>query len=148
MIKLVLVGLWACLVTLASTYAGSYFKAQQAKPAEAQKIEYKKTREVTVPKIADGAIQGYIIVELSYSLDAAAEKNTNAPPEVFLLDEAYRYIYADDGIDFDNMKKYDLQKFTKELIQRVNARMNAPILKDVLISEFNYMGKADMKKQI
>lgn len=148
MIKLVLVGLWACVITLASSYGGAYFKAQQSKPAEPQKIEYKKTREFTVPKIADGAIQGYVIVELSYSEDVAAEKNINAPPEVFLLDEAYRYIYSDETIDFDNMKKYDLQKFTRELIQRVNARMNAPILKDVLIQEFNYMGKADMKKQI
>ena len=148
MIKLVLVGLWACVITLASSYGGAYFKALQSKPAEAQKIEYKKTREFTVPKIADGAIQGYVIVELSYSEDIAAEKNINAPPEVFLLDEAYRYIYSDETIDFDNMKKYDLQKFTKELVKRVNARMNAPIITDVLIQEFNYMGKADMKKQI
>jgi len=147
-IKLVLVGLWACVITLASSYGGAYFKALQSKPAEAQKIEYKKTREFTVPKIADGAIQGYVIVELSYSEDIAAEKNINAPPEVFLLDEAYRYIYSDETIDFDNMKKYDLQKFTKELVKRVNARMNAPIITDVLIQEFNYMGKADMKKQI
>jgi hypothetical protein len=149
MIKLVLVGLWACVITLASSYAGSYWKAAQAKPVEAvQKIEYRKTKEFTVPKIADGAIQGYIIVMLSYSVDEAAEKNTNAPPEVFLLDEAYRYLYVEDSIDFENMKKYDLQKFTKEMIQRVNTRMNAPILKEVLIQEFNYMGKADMKKQI
>jgi hypothetical protein len=149
MIKLVLVGLWACVITLASSYAGSYWKAAQAKPVEAvQKIEFKKTKEFTVPKIAGGIIQGYIIVMLSYSVDEGAEKNVNAPPEVFLLDEAFRYIYADDTIDFDNMKKYDLQKFTKEMIQRVNARMNAPILKEVLIQEFSYMGKADMKKQI
>ena len=149
MIKLVLVGLWACVITLAASYGGSYFKAAQAKPVEAvQKIKYEKTREFTVPKIADGVIQGYIIVMLSYSIDEGAEKNSNAPPEVFLLDEAYRYIYSDDTIDFDNMKKYDLQKFTKEMIQRVNARMNAPIMKEVLIQEFNYMGKADMKKQI
>lgn len=149
MIKLVLVGLWACVITLAASYAGSYWKAAQAKPAEAvQKIEYKKTKEFTVPKIADGIIQGYIIVMLSYSVDEGAEKNVNAPPEVFLLDEAFRYIYADDTIDFENMKKYDLQKFTKEMIQRVNARMNAPILKEVLIQEFSYMGKGDMKKQI
>jgi hypothetical protein len=101
-----------------------------------------------VPKISDGTIQGYVIVELSYSLDTGAIKNANAPPEVFLLDEAFRYIYADDTIDFDNMKKYDLQKFTKNLVQSVNARMGGAIVKDVLIQEFNYMTKQDMKKQI
>ena len=152
MIKLVLIGLWACLMTLASSYGASYWKASQERAASAgqssQTIEYKKTKEFTVPKISDGAIQGYVIVQLSYSMDAAALKSANAPPEVFLLDEAFRYIYADDTVDFNNLKKYDFQKFAKNMIQNVNARMNGSILKDVLIQEFNYMSKTDMKKQL
>ena len=36
MIKLVLVGVWACLVTLASTYAASAWKAGQEKAAAAE----------------------------------------------------------------------------------------------------------------
>jgi hypothetical protein len=152
MVKLVLVGLWACLMTLGSSYGAAYWKVAQARAAAGehpgQNIEFKKTKEFTVPKISDGTIQGYVIVELSYSLDTGAIKNANAPPEVFLLDEAFRYIYADDTIDFDNMKKYDLQKFTKNLVQSVNARMGGAIVKDVLIQEFNYMTKQDMKKQI
>jgi len=151
MIKLVLIGLWACLVTLAASYGGSYWKASQkaaAADSSTQVIEYKKTKEFTVPKISEGIVQGYIIVQLSYALDPAAVKNSNAPPEVFLLDEAFRYIYADDTLDFNDLKKYDLQKFTKAMIQGVNTRLNSPIIKDILIQEFNYMSKGDMKKQI
>lgn len=152
MVKLILVGVWACMMTLASTYAASAWKAAQEKAAAAApvgpNIEFKKTKEFTVPKIADGAIQGYVIAELSYSLDPAAPKDLAAPIETLLLDEAFRYIYADDSIDFNNMKKYDLPKMTKTLAQNVNARLNGAVVKDVGIQEFNYMTRADMKKQM
>ncbi|MGD0720906.1 MAG: hypothetical protein ABR970_07640 [Roseiarcus sp.] len=152
MLKLVLIGVWACVMTLASSYAASYWKASQVAKAGTERpvhpVEFKKTREFTVPKIADGAIQGYIITQLTYSLDTELIKNNEEPAEAFLLDEAFRAIYADDTIDFSNLKKYDLTKFAKTLVQGVNTRMNAAVVKDVLILEFNYMTKADMKKQL
>jgi flagellar basal body-associated protein FliL len=152
MVKLVLVGVWACLMTLASTYAASSWKASQEKAAAATpagpNVEYKKTKEFTVPKVAEGAIQGYVIAELAYSVDPSAPKELSAPLETLLLDEAFRYIYADDSIDFNNMKKYDLQKMTKTLAQNVNVRLNGSVVKDVTIQEFNYMTRADMKKQM
>jgi hypothetical protein len=152
MAKLVLVGIWACLMTLASSYAATYWKGLHGKAANAElaaaSLEYKKTKEFTVPKVADGAIQGYVIVQLSYAVDPAVQKNVAAPPEAFLLDEAFRYIYNDDGIDFNNMKKYNLLKLTKTMTDNVNARLNCALVKDVLISEFNYMSKSDVKKQL
>ena len=103
-------------------------KRRQRPNSAAPNIEYKKTKEFTVPKISNGAIQGYIIAQLSYSLDPAAPKSIiAAPPETFLLDEAFRYIYSDDSIDFSNLKKYDLPKMTKTLTQNVNARLNGAV---------------------
>jgi hypothetical protein len=152
MAKLVLVGFWACLMTLASSYAATYWKAEQSKAANAEQssknIEYRKTKEFTVPKISNGEIQGYIVAQLSFAVDAEVEKHVSAPPEAFLLDEAFRYIYNDDSMDFDNLRKYDLQKLTTSLKQSVNARLNANLVKDVLIQEFNYMSRSDIKKQI
>jgi hypothetical protein len=151
MVKLVLIGFWACLMTLASSYAATYWKSAQGKAASAeqvQNVEYRKTREFTVPRISDGAIQGYIIAQLSYSIDASVSKNQSAPLDAFLLDEAYRYIYSDDSIDFGTLKKYDFPKFKKTLIQNVNARLDSNLIKDVLIQEFTYMTKSDLKKQL
>ena len=152
MAKLVLVGIWACLMTLASNYGATYWKGMHAKAASAEQaaasLEYKKTKEFTVPKVFDGAIQGYVIVQLSYAVDPVIQKNVAAPPEAFLIDEAFRYIYNDDGVDFNNMKKYNLQKLTKTMMDNVNTRLNCALVKDVLISEFNYMSKSDVKKQL
>ncbi|MGO8798179.1 MAG: hypothetical protein ACLQE9_18645 [Roseiarcus sp.] len=152
MAKLVLIGFWACLMTLASSYAVTYWKGTQAKAAIAEQssknVEYKKTKEFTVPKIANGEIQGYIVAQLSYAVDVEVEKTISAPAEPFLVDEAIRYIYDDDSVDFNNLKKYDLQKLTKTLVQAVNKRLNGNLVKDVLIQEFNYMSKMEVKKQL
>jgi flagellar basal body-associated protein FliL len=152
MAKLVLIGVWACLMTLASSYAATYWMVNQTKLAAAEQssksVEYKKTKEFTVPKISNGEIQGYIVAQLSYSVDLEVQKTITAPPETVLLDEAFRYIYNDDSVDFNDLKKYDLQKMTKSLIHSVNARLNGNLVKDVLIQEFNYMSKMDVKKQL
>ena len=152
MAKLVLIGFWACLTTLASSYAATHWKAAQVKAAMAEQatksIEYKKTKEFTIPKISNGEIQGYIVAQLSYAEDEELAKHVAAPPEAFLVDEAFRYIYNDDSVDFGNLKKYDLQKLTTALKQSVNARLNASLVKDVLIQEFNYMSRSDVKKQM
>jgi len=47
---------------------------------------------------------------ISYSVDTSQEKSAGAPPEAFLLDEAFRYIYADDTIDFGNLKNTTFRK--------------------------------------
>jgi hypothetical protein len=150
--KLVLIGLWACLVTLASSYGATYWKTSHEKAASPEtsilELEYKKTKEFNVPKITDGVVQGYIVVKLSYSLNSGTAKELPTAPEAYLLDEAFRLVYSDDSIDFNNLKKYDLQKMTKTLVQNVNVRMNSPIIKDVLIQEFDYVTKSDLKKQL
>lgn len=153
MAKLVLIGLWACLMTLASSYAVTNWKTNQAKAAiiaakTSKNVEYRKTKEFTVPKIVGGEIQGYIVVQLSYAVDAELIKTVSTPPEPFLVDEAFRYIYNDDSIDFSDLTKYDLQKFTKALTGIVNKRLNANLVKDVLIAEFNYMSRLEVKKQL
>lgn len=153
MAKLVLIGFWACLMTLASSYAVTNWKVNQARAAaiaakSSKNVEYRKTKEFTVPKIANGEIQGYIVVQLSYAVDVDLIKTVSTPPEPFLVDEAFRYIYDDDSIDFSDLTKYDLQKLTKAIKVNVDKRLNAPLVKDILIAEFNYMSRLDVKKQL
>jgi hypothetical protein len=139
-------------MTLASSYAATYWKSTQVKNASDElssaSLEYRKSKELTIPKIAEGQIQGYIILQLSYAVDNSVQKNSSAPPDSFLLDEAYQYVYNDDGLDFNNIKKYDLAKLKATVMKNVNARMGANVVKDVMIQEFNYLSHTDLKKQI
>jgi hypothetical protein len=150
MIKLVLIGVWACLATLASSYATAYFRATYAKTGEqtASQVESKKTKEIDVPKIRDGALKGYVVTQFVYSINIGAQKKHPISPEALVVDEAFRYLFNDDSIDFDNLKKYDLQKFTGTVIRNVNARLKADVIADLAIQEFTFMTATDAKQHM
>jgi hypothetical protein len=65
-----------------------------------------------------------------------------------VVDEAFRYLFNDDSIDFDNLKKYDLQKFTNTVIKNVNARLKADVVADLAIQEFTFMTSTDAKQHM
>jgi hypothetical protein len=149
MIKLIVAGVWACLITLAAFYGTMTWKVAHSGPAatkDAVLLETQKTRVISVPIVADGTVQGYVVAQFSYVIDSKALKQVPVPPEVFVLDEAFRAIYSDDKFDFKHLDKYDITKLTKDLVQRVNARLNADLIKDVLVEEFNFFTKEDAQK--
>ena len=151
MIKIVLVGFWACLTTLATGYAISHLREASAKPqlaAAASPRETKKTKEINVPKIRDGVVKGYVVAQLSYVVDSAALKKSQIPPDAFVVDEAFRYLYDDKTIDFDHMDAFDLDKMRKALIKNVNARLNAEVVLDMGIQEFTFLSAAQAKQRL
>jgi hypothetical protein len=150
-LKLILTGLWVCIITLGSSYAATWWKASHvAAPVIHEEssggTEYRKTKVISVPMIADGSVQGYMMAQFVFTVDGGALKNLAAQPDVYLQDEAFRLLYSDDQLDFRHLEKFDIAKLTKTLVQNVNRRLEAKLIKDVLIQEFNYVSRDDMKK--
>jgi hypothetical protein len=151
MIKIILVGFWACLITLAAGYAASHLREAATKPAvvvSSDTRELRKTKEINVPKIRDGVVKGYIVAELSYVVDPVAMRKSPVPPDAFIVDEAFRYIYDDKTIDFDHLDTFDLDKMTKILIKNVNARLSADVVVDLGIQEFTFLTAAQAKQRL
>jgi len=149
MLKLALSCLWICIVTLGSAYTMILMKSHHAEasvPAKIDRVGYEKTRPINVPIIANGLVEGYVIVQLSYTVNADDGKKANIPIEAFLLDEAFKTLYADEKLDFRHLEKYDVASLTQNLIKKVNGRLNNPLVKDVLVEEFNYISKEDISK--
>jgi hypothetical protein len=149
MLRLVISCLWVCAVTLGSAYAMVMIKTHHAEaPAHApvDKIGYEKTRPINVPMIANGSVQGYVVAQFSYTANAEDKKQVNVPIEAFLLDEAFKTLYGDEKLDFRHLEKYDMAGLTKSLVEKVNVRLNNPLLKDVLVEEFNYVSKEDISR--
>jgi hypothetical protein len=150
MLRLLLTGVWVCTVTAGAVYAGAAWKSGTPIVPSNQHLEgleHKKTRPISVPMIAEGALQGYIMAQFVYTIDSKTAKKLPVPPDVFLLDEAFRAIYADEKLDFRHLERFDLTKLTRSLHERVNGRLNADMIKDVLVQEFNYVPMADVHAQ-
>jgi hypothetical protein len=151
MIKLILSALWICIITLASSYVAASWKTQTAMVATGEEgltgLNYTKTEPINVPIIVDGAINGYVVAQFVYTADAATLKQLSVPPDAFILDEAFRTIFSDERIDFENLERFDLASLTKNLATAVNTRFGSDILQDVLVEQFTFITKDEVRAQ-
>ena len=143
MIKSLIVAIWCCAMVAGGSYGGAYFiKMQAAKEkakAENIQLETRKTHELSIPIIRDGGVKGYVVVQLNYVVDLEVAKKLPAPPDAFVVDETFQYIYGDEKIDFAHLDKLDLGKMTEALIQRVNTRMRSNVITDMGVVECNFL---------
>jgi hypothetical protein len=141
-----IIGVWVLIVALASSYAAAFLDTTR-KPAGTEQaattLQFDKTRVINVPVISNGSVQGFIVAQFGYTVDAVMMKKMPVSPEVFLLDEAFRTLYSDDHLDFEHLEKYDINKFTKHLVQATNERLGANLVKSVLIQDFTYFSKEE-----
>lgn len=148
MIRLILIGVWASLITIASNYGALYFRqayANKEAAAPAPVLETRKTKEINVPKVRDGVVKGYVVMQFSYIVDAAALKKAPLSPDAFVADAAFRYIYDDESIDFARLEKVDLHALAASIVKNVNARLKADVLTDIAFQEFTFMAYTDAK---
>ena len=151
MIRLVLAGLWVCILTAGTSYAVAYWKengsALSAKEEYLEGLQHLKTRVLSVPMVENGAVQGYIVARFAYTVEAKTMHQLAVPPEPYVVDEAFRRIYADERLDFRKLARYDLSILTAAIKQRVNERMQADVVQDVLIEDFNYVSRDEFQRK-
>jgi hypothetical protein len=152
MIKLILIGIWVCAVTLASSYAALTWQPGAAHEPVHEKsdsgLEHLKAKMISVPIIADGAVQGYVVAQFTFAVEARLLKNLPVGPEPLLLDEAFKTIYADESVDFRRFRKQDLPALGKKVMAGVNKRLGSELVRDVLIQELNYVPKEEARGRI
>lgn len=150
MMKLLLTGVWACLVTVGTSLGISYWKesaaALPAKQEQPEGLVYEKVKPINVPMIAEGNVQGYVITQLVFTADAKVLRQLPVPPEPFVVDETFRTLYGDQKLDFKNLARYDLTQFAQAVRAQVNKRLQVDALQEVLVQDFNYVSKDQLRR--
>ena len=147
MIKAVFMALMAVAAVIAGEMGTDKVLAmrQTRSAAVARATETRKTHEINVPRIKDGAVKGYAVMLLSYTVDLGALKSAAMGPDSILVDEAFRYVYNDDTIDFDHLDRFDLAKMSKAIAAAVNERVKSDVVVDVGVQEFTYAPISDTR---
>ena len=149
MIRLLLTGLWVCILTVGGSYAVAYWKENGSLIAQQDDyidgLQYQKTRALSVPMVENGSVQGYIVARFVYTVEGRTMHQLSVPPEPFVVDEAFRRIYADERLDFRKLARYDLSVLTTAIKQHVNERMQADVIQDVMIEDFNYVSRDELQ---
>ena len=150
MIRLIITGIWICLVTALSSYAATLWRTHSTPEAEAQKLltglETLQTGMLSVPIVAEGAIQGYVLAQFNFAVQSDVLKRMSVAPDVFLADATFRAIYAADADAMRGAKKQDLKTLTTAIAGQLNQRFGDGFVKDVLIEKFAFVAKNEVRE--
>lgn len=141
-----LVGMWAVVVTLGAGYAATTMKMsaeeEEAKP-KLEGLRYTSLPTMSVPVVEHGKVEGYVVVRMVYTADAAVLRSLASEPDPFLTDEIFRNLYARAETNFGKLARLDLTNFADEVKTNVNARMGADVVQDLLVDGLNYIDLTD-----
>lgn len=151
MIRLIIAGVWVCLVTLAASYAALSWSTQPGpKPADVTTfggLDYVAPSPISVPIIKNGVVEGYAIAEFVFAAQTDALTTINQPAKVIFVDEAFKAIYSRTNFDFLNKTKRDLSALTKSIAESVNKRLGQELIVEVLVESLNFVSKEQVRCQ-
>jgi hypothetical protein len=149
MIRIVLIGLWICAVALGSLYFAVWQNTATAAVAPQTgevALDDGKTDVFSVPIIIDNAVHGYVVTQLAYTLDKTVKASVDIPVSYFINDEIFSQFYGHYS-DVKDVQKVKFDDVKKSIIDRVNERFQEPLIKDLLVEQFNYITAKEIRNQ-
>lgn len=149
MLKIVMIGVWVCLAALGSSYAAAYWTSGRPTAEEEpylEGLEYRKLEPVTIPMVAEGSIQGYVVAKIVYTADAATLRDLKVEPDPFVIDAVFREIYTNGQVEFGKLSKYNLPEIALSVKETTNEKLNYAVIQDILLEGLNYIDKNDMRR--
>ncbi|MFC5508901.1 MULTISPECIES: hypothetical protein [Hyphomicrobiales] len=146
--QLLVLGAWVCGVTLVSGHMALTWRAETPPAAETpffEGLEYEETALIHVPIIANGDVQGYVAAQFVFTADARTLRQMTVKPHAYVRDEALRAIYSNGKVDFSRLERVDIDALLKTVKTGVNARLGGELVKDMLVKEFNYVRKDQLR---
>ena len=149
MIRFIIIGVWVCVVALASTYAAAYWvtgtEHGKADESYLSGLEYRRLPVITVPMVIDGQVKGYVLAKLVFTADASLLRKMSVDPSIFAVNAAFQDIYVNGRIESGKMSKYKLPEMLERIRQATNARLNGDVVREVLVDSLNYVDKTDLR---
>jgi len=149
MLKLLILGMWAVMVTAASVYFSASYLSQSGGEHPVTEgnlgIEQISTDMTSVPMVRGGAIQGYVIIQLSFAADRARLEHLKIDPAPYLIDAAFRAIYGSSQTDFTRLRPSEIDELTDTIGKLANQHLGEPLVKQVLIQQLNYVRREDVR---
>lgn len=149
MIRIAIIGLWICGVALGSLYFAVWQNSATAAVAPQigdAALDDGKTDVFSVPVIIDNTVHGYVVTQLAYTLDKSVKASVNVPVSFFINDEIFNQFYGHYS-DVKDVQKVKFDDVRKSIIDRVNERFPQPLIKDLLVEQFNYITTSEIRNQ-
>src|SRR5690606_11879059 len=149
MIKFVLAALWASIVTLGAVlYSYQYARDDGdtvAAPPFFGGLDYVRTGVISVPVVRVGAVDGYFLARLVYTVEPDKVKRLSVPADMLLVDQVRPYLYSSPLMAFSDRSVFDFGAFRANLRARNNERVGEQVVLDVIVEPIDYQSKAEIR---
>lgn len=150
MLKLILTGVWVAAVTLGSVYysmeRASAPIVSDADAARKALQEYVPGELITIPVITDGAVQGYFLTKLSFSVDKNKIKALQVPLKESVTSALYDILVGERLINVADSSSFDIAHFKSAVKDGLNKNFKDEIIFEVLVEQLEYLNKADIAR--
>ncbi|MDF1610123.1 hypothetical protein PZ897_18225 [Hoeflea sp. YIM 152468] len=152
MIKLLVTGVWICGVALASVYFSAQMTSKdvdmEPAPAMFGGLETVRGEVNSIPVISSGAVQGYFLTRLSYTVDPLKTATLTVPVDDLITDALYTALVGEPVIGFPDIVSFDLDAFKALVLESLNARVGETLFHDVIVEQIDFLSKEDIRSNV
>lgn len=105
---------------------------------------YLKSRLMNIPVLNNGKLDGFIVVQISYRIKTSSQSSFL---QAIIEDQIFRLIFSNQRFSNKNISTIDIDTFKSMFIKNTNDKLEAQVIDDVLIQEFNYITRQQMESQ-
>jgi hypothetical protein len=147
MIKLVVTGLWVCVVTLAAVYFSVQMATAPAASTDpkAPAQEFVKGESMNIPVIGDTGITGYFITKVSYMMNKDKAKDAAIPLPALTTDTLFTLLVGNKMIDMSQPKTFNVEDFRGDIKKTMNDRLGGDYVASVVIEQLDYLSKEEIR---
>jgi hypothetical protein len=148
MIKLVLTGVWVCVVTLAAVY----FSVQMAtapttdpNAAKTPALEFVKGESINIPVISNDGVSGYFLTKISFMMNKDKAKDLPLPLAELTTDQLFTLLIGNKMIDIGHPNAFKLDEFRNDIKKNMNERLGGDYIASVLVEQVDYLSKDEIR---
>jgi hypothetical protein len=149
MLKFIIIGLLGIIATMGGLLLNRYLD-QQSKLAEttndvqAKPIQV-KTEMTGIPVVTDGLVSGYLVFQISSTVDASKLPTAEFEVGPYILDAAIRASYQSAEAGAQKFNGNFIKKLTDKIIEEANMKLGGPVIKVVNVEQFNFVPKDEIR---
>ncbi len=148
MFKLLLTGIWVCIVALGTVYLSVYLATKPPVDEEAAKkaqLQLVKGESITIPLIAGGQVKGYFLGRISFMMDKDKIKDIEIPMTELMTDELFTLLVGNKMVDIGNTSSFDVGAFREAIKTSLNTKLGEGMVSEVLVEQLDYLAKDDTR---